>query len=41
VVVEWPGDHRIPLKSDDVKPVVQAILKLAKVCWRCLVDGYY
>lgn len=30
-LVEWPGDHRIPLKGDDVRPVVQAILELAKV----------
>lgn len=30
-VVEWEGDHRIPLKSFDVKKVVDATLQVAKV----------
>lgn len=32
VVAEWEGEHRIPLKSMDVKKVVDATLKIAKVC---------
>lgn len=31
-IVEWDGDHRIPLKSTDVKLVVDATLQTAKVC---------
>lgn len=40
-VVEWPGDHRIPLKGDDVRPVVQAILELAKVRSSIMLLGFF
>ena len=30
-LVEWEGDHRIPYKPADVRPVVDAIFKAAKV----------
>ena len=29
-VVEWDGAHRVPLKTDDVQPVVNAILEVAR-----------
>lgn len=29
-LMEWDGDHRVPLKKDDVKPLVEAILDVAK-----------
>ncbi|KAF2400524.1 hypothetical protein EJ06DRAFT_530493 [Trichodelitschia bisporula] len=29
-VVEWDGDHRVPIKSKDVVPVVDAILDVAR-----------
>ena len=34
-LVEWEGEHRIPLKSIDVNKVVEAILKVAKVNNSC------
>ena len=30
-LIEWDGDHRLPIKSDDVRPVVEGILRAAKV----------
>ncbi len=30
-MIEWDGDHRIPIKASDVNPVVDAIFKVAKV----------
>ncbi|KAI5925652.1 serine hydrolase FSH [Camillea tinctor] len=29
-LVEWPGAHRVPLKSTDVQPVIDEILEVAK-----------
>ncbi|KAH6888624.1 serine hydrolase FSH [Thelonectria olida] len=31
-LVEWDGDHRIPIKSNDVEPVVSKILEMAGKC---------
>ena len=30
-LVEWDGDHRVPIKSSDVKPVIDAIFNAARV----------
>jgi pimeloyl-ACP methyl ester carboxylesterase len=29
-LIEWNGDHRLPIKSDDVTPVVESILAVAR-----------
>ena len=30
-LIEWGGDHRVPFKTGDVEPIVEAIFKAAKI----------